>query len=178
MGFRAFRRPVQRLTPFEVALTQARRQIRVGHYARAAMILADLAREAEALERPKVAAELHCRAAHCFIDGGAEPSGLSEAQAALRVFTNLGLHERYQRFMGNILRKMQAHGMNSAIGTLRTEFGGVAAPLPTVTPLHNLRLPPVCPQCGAPVKSDEVEWIDATSVECNYCGAVVAGKEN
>jgi hypothetical protein len=179
MGFRGFRRPLPRLSPFEIALTQARRQIKVGHFARAGMILAELARESEALERPKVAAELHCRAAHCFLDGGVEPSGLSQAQAALRVFGNLGLDERYQRFMTNILRKMQARGMHNAIGTLRAEFDGkVAARADQAAPVPNLRLPPACPQCGAPVRSDEVEWIDSHSVECNYCGAVVQGKEN
>ena len=179
MGFSRFRRSLPRLTMIEQALVQARRQIRAGHYARAGIILAALAREAEALERPKIAAELHCRAAHCFVDGGAEPSGLSEARAALRVFRNLGLMERYARFLTNILRKLQAHGMLSGVGMLRTEFDGVDVPqLVQATPVRNLRLPEACSQCGAPLRSDEVEWIDAHSIECNYCGAVVQGKEN
>ncbi len=179
MGFGRFRRPLPRQSPIEQALVQARRQIRAGHFARAGMILSELAREAEVLERPKIAAELHCRAAHCFIDGGAEPSGLSEARAALRVFRNLGLTERYARFLGNILRKLQAHGMTHGIGMLRAEFDGVEVPQPAqVAPARSLRLPEACTQCGAPLRSDEVEWIDAYSVECNYCGAVVQGKEN
>ena len=178
MGLGRFRRPLQRMTPFEMGLAQARCQIQAGHFNRAGMILADLAREAEGLERPKIAAELHARAAHCFIDGGAEPSGLSEAQAALRVFGNMGKNERYQRFLSNILRKMQAHGMVNAVGTLRTEFDGMAAPAPGPAPAHNVRLPAACPQCGAPLRSDEVEWIDTMSAECNYCGAVVPGKAN
>jgi len=179
MGFSRFRRSPPRLTPIEQALVQARRQIRAGHYARAGMILAALAREAEALERPKIAAELHCRAAHCFIDGGAEPSGLGEARAALRVFRNLGLTERYSRFLANILRKLQARSMFSGVGMLRAEFDGVALPnMVQVAPARNLNLPEACTQCGAPLRSDEVEWVDAYSVECNYCGAVVQGKEN
>jgi hypothetical protein len=179
MGFNRFRRPLTRQSPIEQALVQARRQIRAGHYARAGMILSELARGAEALGRPKIAAELHSRAAHCFIDGGAEPSGLVESRAALRVFRNLGLTERYARFLGNILRKLQAHGMTSGIGMLRTEFDGAEVAHPAApTPARSLHLPEACTQCGAPLRGDEVEWVDAYSVECNYCGAVVQGKEN
>jgi hypothetical protein len=35
------------------------------------------------------------------------------------------------------------------------------------------RLPAHCPDCGAPARSDAVEWIDATSAECAYCGGII-----
>ena len=34
-------------------------------------------------------------------------------------------------------------------------------------------LPALCPQCGGTVRPDEVEWIDATSAVCDYCGSVL-----
>ena len=179
--FRRFRRsgPAKQISPAELALIKARRYLRNGRFAQAGMILSGLAREAEHLERRKVAAEFHSRAAHCFVDGGAEQTGLSEAQAALRVFTNLGMEERRERFLNNISRKFKIHSMPAAVGSLRIEFGRAEsrqAEMPE--PLPNLRLPVMCPQCGGPMRSDEVEWIDQHSAECNYCGGVVQGKEN
>lgn len=41
--------------------------------------------------------------------------------------------------------------------------------------ISRARLPAACPLCGAPVCSDEVEWIDEFSAECAFCGAVVQG---
>ena len=39
-------------------------------------------------------------------------------------------------------------------------------------------LPSRCSGCGAPLVPDEVEWHDATTAECLYCGAIVkAGRE-
>lgn len=174
-----FRRSAKQIPPKEMALIKARRFLRNGRFAQAGMIFSGLAREAEYIERRKIAAELHCRAAHCFVDGGAEQTGLSEAQAALRVFTNLGLDERRERFLNNITRKLEARQMTAAIGTLRVEFGRARrTATEAVEPLPTLRLPPSCPQCGGPMRSHEVEWIDPYSAECNYCGGVVQGKEN
>jgi hypothetical protein len=179
--FRRFRRPgpAKQISPAELALIKARRFLKNGKFAQAGTILSGLAREAEYLERRRVAAELHSRAAHCFVDGGAEQTGLSEAQAALRVFTNLGMEERQERFLNNITRKLEVRGMTAAVGSLRVEFGRAEnRRAETPAPLPNLRLPPMCPQCGGPMRSDEVEWIDRYNAECNYCGGVVQGKEN
>ena len=179
--FRRFRRPgtAKKISPAELALIKTRRFLRNGKYAQAGIILSGLAREAEYLERRQVAAELHSRAAHCFVDGGAEQTGLSEAQAALRVFTNLEMEERGGRFLNNISRKLAGRGMTAAVGSLRVEFGRAEGQgAEPVAPLPNLRLPPNCPQCGGALRGDEVEWVDRTSAECNYCGGVVQGKEN
>jgi hypothetical protein len=34
-------------------------------------------------------------------------------------------------------------------------------------------LPTHCPQCGASIRSDEVDWIDDHTAECTYCGSPV-----
>jgi len=35
------------------------------------------------------------------------------------------------------------------------------------------RLPAQCPTCYAPLRTDEVEWVEADRVVCTYCGSVV-----
>ena len=37
-------------------------------------------------------------------------------------------------------------------------------------------LPTHCPDCGAPVRTDEVEWIDTETAECVFCGSPVRGE--
>lgn len=34
-------------------------------------------------------------------------------------------------------------------------------------------LPTHCPQCGAALRPDEVDWLDETTAECGYCGSPV-----
>lgn len=175
--FRGYRRPNRPVpTAAEVALRKVRWLIQKGKFAQAGTILSQLARQAEALERPRLAGDLHARAAHCLVEGIAEPAGLGEAQAALRVFTNTGNGVRFQRFLDNILRKMQARHMVHAVGALHAEFGVSQIVMPTA--VGPLRLPTACPQCGAPVRADEVEWIDPSSAECTFCGAVIQIREN
>jgi hypothetical protein len=175
--FRGYRRPNRPVpTENEVAFRKVRWLIQKGKFAQAGTALSQLARQAETLERPRLAGELHTRAAHCFIEGGAEPGGLVEAQAALRVLNNTGNLVRFQSFLANILRKMQAHQMQHAVGMLHAEFGTAQIGQPAAA--GPLRLPNTCPQCSAPVRGDEVEWIDSSSAECSFCGAVIRTREN
>ncbi len=34
-------------------------------------------------------------------------------------------------------------------------------------------MPGKCPQCGAPLSSDKVEWTSPASAKCSFCGAEV-----
>jgi hypothetical protein len=150
--------------------------IQKSKFVQAGTILSQLARQSEAMERPRLAGDLHARAAHCLVEGDAEPTGLVEAQAALRVFNNTGNLPRFQRFLDHILRKMQAHHMTIAVGALHAEFGVSQIAQPAAS--GPLRLPAACSQCGAPVRGDEVEWIDSSSAECTFCGAIIQTREN
>lgn len=33
------------------------------------------------------------------------------------------------------------------------------------------QLPLTCPSCGGPIRPDDVEWLDARTAECPYCGS-------
>jgi len=45
------------------------------------------------------------------------------------------------------------------------------------TPKALPRLPASCPFCGAPLRSDQVEWIDERRARCAYCGSPVKAGE-
>ena len=38
---------------------------------------------------------------------------------------------------------------------------------------HPIQLPSNCGNCGGPVNPKEVDWFDASTAVCNYCGSVI-----
>jgi hypothetical protein len=181
MAFRRLRRSFGRSVPpaAEAEMGHVSRLLLNGRYGAAANLLEEMARRAALMDSPGAAAELHARAAHCFVSAGMEPAALGAARAALRLFTDLGMTERYARFLENMTRRMRTRNMPDSAGALLSLYGDQPLPVERSTaqpegekPAHP-RLPPACPQCGAPLKPDEVGWIDANSAECAYCGGMV-----
>ncbi len=41
---------------------------------------------------------------------------------------------------------------------------------------HSIQLPSNCGNCGGPVNPKEVDWFDASTAICNYCGCVIQRK--
>jgi hypothetical protein len=158
-------------------LSDANRLIAAGHPGEAAQLFADLAQQMEVSNHPRRAANLHAQAAHAYADNQDETGALAHARRALTLFLQYQMVERTPRFYANIERKLRARNMATAADTLQAEFGKqvVSLPQPQVQPQApgQQRLPPTCPQCGAPVRGDEIEWINQYSAECIYCGSVV-----
>ncbi len=156
---------------------KANRLLSSGHAADAAPLFAKLAQEMEKSNHPRRAANLHAQAAHAYADCQNEQSALAEARGALSLFIQYQMVERISRFYANITRKMSQKGMSMAAETLHKEFGGLVGPIPaSFAPPRgkgNGTLPPTCTQCGAPLRSDEIDWVDDQTVECGYCGALI-----
>jgi hypothetical protein len=158
-------------------LNQANQLQRSGQFGQAAPLFQRLAQEMANLNHPRRAANLHAQAAHCYADSGNAVNALSQARTAMNLFIQYQMMERTPRFYSNITRKFQARGMDQAAASLQAEFGGAVDALPVaaqpVQPKPRGHLPNACPKCGAPVRSDDVDWIDDASAECPYCGTVL-----
>ena len=156
-------------------MDQAQALLNNGRPAEAAEHLQNLAAEAESSGRLKQAANLHAAAAHALVAAGEESGALAEAETALVQFDRLGMAGRAPTFRRNIAERMRASSMADAAARLEG-WGGPAAVRPApaggTAPTRG-RLPAKCPHCGGPVRSNEVDWIDAHSAECDYCGGVV-----
>jgi hypothetical protein len=180
-----FRRPLQRfaaaqaLGPVEMAqLQNANRLMASGQPDKAAPIFLQLARELQATQHPRKAANMHAQASHAFADAKEETQALQQAQVALRFFVRLQMLPRAAHFYGNIQNKMKQKGMSASALELDKEFGSVLANVPA-RPVGNVQqgtrhLPTSCPKCGAPLRTDEVEWVDEMTASCSFCGSVVA----
>ncbi len=175
MAFRPLRRALGR-SPLFATLAQAHRLQATGRPREAALLLAQLAQAMENAAHPRRSANLHAQAAHAFADGGDDQAALAHARTALRQFLQFAMAGRAPVFYANISRKLRAKGMAAAADSLEEEFGpslGKSARRMATGAAPAARLPVKCTQCGGPLRSDEVDWIDAHSAECPYCGSVV-----
>jgi HAMP domain-containing protein len=159
------------------AAVTANRLFAAGRTGEAATIFARLAQEMEDSQHPRRAANLHARAAHAYADGQNGSAALTQARAALSLFIQYKMVNRTPQFYTNITNKMTQRGMSKEVELIRHEFGKLVGELPAQISQGRVgthgSLPSTCTQCGAPLRSDEVEWVDDQTVECGYCGALM-----
>ncbi len=175
---RAMRRMGQAMQgAFLESLNEANQLMAGGQYQQAAQHYLRLAQTAEQTGHPRQAANLHAQAARAEAFSHNGPAALTQGRLALSAFGQLGMLPRQASFLANFTNLLHKQGLDAEAESLQKEFGGPApqgqanAQAPAAG--QHGRLPPTCPQCGAPARSDEVDWIDAASAECAYCGAVI-----
>jgi hypothetical protein len=135
-----------------------------GQFESSAVMFAQLAQRMGRVGRPRQAANLHAKAALAWAFAGDEPRAENQANLAFGQFTLLGMRQRIIEF-----KKEYEHALHPDNIVEKSSLNK-----PEMTGVHSQkRLPAVCDQCGAPVRSDQVEWIDETSAECDFCGAIL-----
>jgi hypothetical protein len=81
-----------------------------------------------------------------------------------------------------VVADLRARGLSPEADDLEAKVRGL---LPGYSPAQDSappvapatrRLPPKCPYCGGSVIPDSVEWVDAASALCDYCGSVLQGE--
>lgn len=161
-------------------LDQANQFLAQGYPAQAAPIFAGLAQQAEARDMPQRAAHLHLEAARCYFQVRDSASGLSQARAGLQAFINMGSPEKASNAYARLLAGLRTNGLAAEVETLQKEFaaqlgdGAVqATPEAQADAQPRGQLPAKCPSCNGPIRNDEVDWIDAQSAECPYCGTTL-----
>jgi hypothetical protein len=156
-------------------LSQANQLLAARKPAQAAPLFASLGAELETGNHPRRAGNMHAEAAHCYADSQDGPQALIQARLALNLFLQYQVIERSPAFYANITRKLIANGLKDAADTLQKEYAGRVGQVPSAqTPPGNRpMLPTNCPKCGAPIHSEQVNWIDASTAECEFCGSLI-----
>jgi len=165
--------------PFLQDLSRANQMLAVGGHQQAAALFAQLALQADRTGHPRQSANLYAQAAQAAAEQPDRELALLYGRAALKAFARLGMLLRVTGFLAAFSQLLRMKGMDSEANLLQLEFGGQPIKVTTVqeedasSAQPSARLPSACPQCGAPARSDEVEWIDEQSAECAYCGGVI-----
>jgi hypothetical protein len=169
-------------------LRRTHRQLETGQYAQAYPTLKRLADGAAQRGMPVQAATLYVQAARARIEMAAPGAqnaawdAVALGQRALHLLSGAGRTARAQALLARMLKALERRSYYEQAVTLRAEGAallGAQSQEPVSSPQASSQaaLPAKCPSCNAPLRSDEVEWIEARhaalSAECAYCGSVV-----
>lgn len=154
------------------ALQQANQMMTAGDYAGAADTFNQLAQGAENLF-PRRAPILYMEAGRAAIFGGDVKTGVAYLRLGLTMLASQGRFHRMRVLSQRAVDELKARGLNAEAEEIAGLLGAnLPQELPAEpAPVKRPALPTHCPSCGGVVDSDELEWIDDLTAECDYCGS-------
>jgi hypothetical protein len=165
------------------ALIRANRLMANGQFADAALIFEHLAEKAKDHGMVARAADLTLQASRACFAGDDIDAALKHAKESFRLLARGGRAGRVPLLLSKMTAALRSKGYDAQTDELEREaeqiVGGLGlsleearqhAPQP---PEKRGTLPAKCDGCGAPVVPDEVEWHDAQTAECLYCGTIL-----
>lgn len=163
-------------------LRTANQMLSAGNYAEAANAYEQLARAAEARGRRR-AAFFYIQAGRCKILASQTADGITDLERGLGLFAMRGREFKAVHVGQRVIGELKARGLKTEaqqitdyLKELVPGFGD-GAPAPENAPgAQRPALPAHCPGCGAPLRPDEVEWLDDATAVCEYCGTPVRGE--
>jgi hypothetical protein len=155
-------------------VARANQLLSSGQPEKAAVLFMQLAGQMQAAGRARQAANLHAQAAHAWLSAGVEQRAMNQAGMAMQMFARQGMVERAQEFKTSFMGRLREGGMQGSADSIGNTYDTVVAVVDPQPPQPKRGiLPAACPHCGAPLRSDEVDWIDEHSAECGFCSGVV-----
>ena len=172
---RTFRRQIRRTLAQDVPpiLQEANFAFSKGEYGRAAELFEQIARAADDRGGPR-APLFHLQAGRARVLAGQTALGLPSLKRGLDLLAQRKQFQKLDQFGTRTVEELNEHGLKKEADEISTWLKTVlpyassfnAPPKKPVPPTH-------CPSCGAPLRPDEVEWLDDVTAECGYCGSPV-----
>ncbi len=156
-------------------LERANELMAIGDFAGAARAFEQLARAAEGRGGPR-APFLYLQSGRACILAGQVSLGMEHLERGLGLFAARGQAGRVFTLSRHIVNELNQRGLRKEAQQIAEYAGGLLPDLaasPSEAPAGRPPLPTHCPACGAPLHSDEVEWTDAVTAECAFCGSPV-----
>ncbi|MFT3895377.1 MAG: hypothetical protein QM730_27440 [Anaerolineales bacterium] len=174
---RMFRRQIRKTLAQEVppVLQEANFTFDKGEYGRAAELYERIAQGADARGGPR-APILHLQAGRSRVYAGQTALGMTSLKRGLELFAQRGQWHKLQNMGSRVVSELKERGLTKEAAEIEAMLKGAAPSVPVVaetTPAKKPVLPTHCPSCGAPLRPDEVEWLDDVIAECGYCGSPV-----
>jgi len=172
---RRFHREVRKTGPQEVSpvLQEANFAFTNGEYARAAELFEQIARTAEDQNSPR-APILYLRAGHTRILGQQELLGIPSIRRGLELMAKSGQYHKLHQAGTKAMAALKSCGLSDEASVIQKWLKSILTEVPTAQlPTRRPMLPTLCPSCGAPLRPDDVDWMDNNTAECGYCGNAV-----
>lgn len=174
-------RPLRRILGRDIPplLIRANQDMSAGNYAEAATDLEQLARAAEG-RGGRRAPMFHIQAGRAHLMAAQPVQALESLERGLGLFAARGRPRRLARIGSRLVAELDQSGFSAESQKLavylETLSPGFRSASVTESAEKHPRLPTHCPGCGAPVRPDEVEWLDDVTAECAFCGSPVRGE--
>jgi hypothetical protein len=148
----------------------------IGNYAAAAEAYEQLARGAQARGIARDV-QLFMQAGRCHIMAGQVQPGMADLKQGLTTIARRGNFQHLQNAGQRTIAELNQRGLTAEAAEIESLVKGAIpatfTTAPAGAPAKPRLLPPSCPGCGGPVRSDEVEWIDEATAECPFCGGAI-----
>lgn len=159
------------------ALRRAHEMMSMGEYAHAATAFEQLAHVAEARNALR-APHLHLQAGRARLLNRQPALALPHFRRGLEMLLQSGRYMQAYRLGQRVVQELRQHNLEREareIAALVSSSIPAIAELPTERgpDVSTVLLPAHCDSCGGPIRSPEVEWLDARTAECPYCGSPV-----
>lgn len=172
---RVFRRHIRKSLAQEVppVLQEANFAFSKGEYGRSAELFEKIARVADGRGGPR-APLFHLQAGRARILAGQATLGVPSLKRGLELLTQRRQFQRLQQFGTRTVNELNEHGLQNEAAEIEALLKSVLPemPLSEATAMKPV-LPTHCPSCGAPLRPEEVEWLDDVTAECGFCGSPV-----
>lgn len=176
---RGFVRPLGRNPILDIppALLRANELMSIGNFPAAALAFEELAQAAVAHNGPR-APMLLLQAGRMRILAGQVPAGMIHLQQGLALLAARNQWKQLQNSANRVMEELKENGLGDQAGQieqiLETKLALASVPGMSSGPVKPKPiLPTNCPGCGAPLRSDEVEWLDEATAGCPFCGSSV-----
>jgi len=147
-----------------------------GEYGRAAEFFEKIAEGADARGGPR-APLFHLQAGRARVLAGQTQLGMPSLKRGLELLAQRKQPQRLHNASQRVIMELNERGLKQEAAEIETWLKTVLPSSPFVdieaSPPRKSILPTHCPQCGAGLRPDEVEWLDDVTAECAYCGSPV-----
>lgn len=172
---RMFRRQIRRTLAQEVPpiLQEANFAFSKGEYGRAAELFEQIARVADGRGGPR-APLFHLQAGRARVLAEQVTLGIPSLKRGLELLAQRRQFPRLHQFGTRTINELREHGLTKEATEIEAWLKSVLPSMPSFdSPAKRPILPAHCPSCGAPLRPDEVEWLDDITGECGYCGSPI-----
>ena len=147
-----------------------------GKFGRAAELFEQIAQGADARGGPR-APLFHLQAGRARIYAGQPSLGMPSLKRGLELLAGRKQFARLHQAGQRMIAELNERGLTTEAAEIGRFLNSTLPAMPTMEglsiPAKRPVLPTHCPQCGAALRPDEVEWLDESTAECAYCGSPV-----
>jgi hypothetical protein len=160
----------------EEALLKAQELFSQGDYLPAAQICENVAREGIG-QGVRQGPRLLILAGRGYLLAGEREKGMACYRDAFSTMARNGRWFGLNIVSRQAIKQLIEDGFQSEADELSTYTNAIpSAQRSTIENSPRVQLPTNCPSCGAPIRSDQVDWVDQATAECPYCGSLVRGE--